>query len=114
MKLEIDAGCSLTVLNGDTLKELRRKWGEKFKTKTDWNKTGNLYRTTDQSERHLSGCCGVPRVKENTPYCCSDWQWFKLAGFAEFKLSWDQIKHNRQYCRFKQLFVCLFVFCGGY
>jgi len=30
MKLEIDAGCSLTVLNGDTLKELRRKWGKKI------------------------------------------------------------------------------------
>lgn len=79
MKLEIDAGCSLTVLNEDTFKELRKKW-KKLQTKIDWNETGNLYGTTDRSERHLPVCCGVPRVKENTPYCFSDWQWFKLAG----------------------------------
>lgn len=82
MKLEIDAGCSLTVLNEDAFKELRKKW-KKLKTKTGMKLetfTGQQIEVRGTCQVEYQEYCGVPRVKENTPYYCSDWQWFKLAG----------------------------------
>ncbi len=98
VKLEIDTGCSLTVLNEETFKELRKS-GNSTKIK----QTGIKLETYTGQPIEVKGTSQVTveyqEQKKTLPVVVVAGNGPNLLGrgwLAELKLSWDQIKHERQ------------------
>ncbi len=97
VKLEIDTGCSLTVLNKETFKELRKS-GKSTKIK----QTGIKLETYTGQPIEVKGTSQVTveyqEQKKTLPVVVVAGNGPNLLGrgwLAELKLSWDQIKHER-------------------
>ncbi len=97
VKLEIDTGCSLTVLNEETFKELRKS-GKSTKIK----QTGIKLETYTGQPIEVKGTSQVTveyqEQKKTLPVVVVAGNGPNLLGrgwLAELKLSWDQIKHER-------------------